>query len=389
MANPLEDHRGARATILVVDDNEQNRHLAEACLVSFGYDVVLASDGLQALQRFAATPIDLVLLDVQMPHMDGFETCRRLRALPRGERAPIIFLTAFGETEAYARAVDARADDFLMKPIQRTELQIRVRSLLRLKALEHELLESNALIREQRDALFQAQESRRELSAMIVHDLKNPLSAAAMNGQWLLDVAPLQGEHREAMFDLLQACGSMHRLVMDLLDVERSDSGKLVPNLSEVAPTELFERCIRELRARAREANHPITASVADDVPTIHADLELLVRTLGNLMENAMKYAPGGSDVRLESRRHGDSHVRFLVRDRGPGIPPEKRSRIFEPYARLDRDSELHARESRGLGLAFCRRAIEAHGGRLWIEDDEPVGTAFCIELPIAAPLSA
>jgi len=101
-----------------------------------------------------------------------------------------------------------------------------------------------------------------------------------------------------------------------------------------------------------------------------------------------MKYAPRGSDVRLDCRRHGDSHVRFYVRDSGPGIPEENRSRIFEPYARLDRDSAVHARESRGLGLAFCRRAVEAHGGRLWIEDGDPVGAVFCIEFPIATPLS-
>src|SRR5580704_18453719 len=158
-------------TILVVDDNLQNREVAEGHLVGAGYDVLQAEGGAQALTLLQGRRPDLVLLDVLMPGMDGFETCRRIRALPEVGDLPVLFLTALGDLETHKAALESGADDFL------TELLIRVRSLLRIKRLSDELRANVQVIRTQRDALLAAQRQKDELTALIVHDLKNPLSS--------------------------------------------------------------------------------------------------------------------------------------------------------------------------------------------------------------------
>src|SRR4029077_6880065 len=165
------------ATILVVDDNLQNREVAEGHLVGAGYAVIQAEGGEEALPMLEARRPDLVLLDVLMPGIDGFEPCRRIRLLPVVGDTPILFLTALGDLTTHKAALDSGADDFLTKPINRTELLIRVRSLLRIKQLGDELKRNYDVIRSQRDALLVAQRQKEELTALIVHDLKNPLSS--------------------------------------------------------------------------------------------------------------------------------------------------------------------------------------------------------------------
>ena len=149
----------APPTILVVDDNLQNREVAEGHLVGAGYQAVQADSGLAALGMLESGAVrpDLVLLDVLMPGLDGFETCRRIRALPDGSRLPVLFLTALGDLGTHKAALDSGADDFLTKPINRTELLIRVRSLLRIKALSDEQTRNLEVISRQRDALIEAQ----------------------------------------------------------------------------------------------------------------------------------------------------------------------------------------------------------------------------------------
>src|SRR6185369_5270762 len=145
----------------------------EGHLIAAGYAAVQADGGERALELFAERRPDLVLLDVLMPRMDGLETCRRLRGLPGGTDTPILFLTALGDLGTHRAALDSGADDFLTKPINRTELMIRIRSLLRIGRLAREQKRSYELIRQQRDALIEAERQRQELSALIVHDLKN------------------------------------------------------------------------------------------------------------------------------------------------------------------------------------------------------------------------
>lgn len=370
-----------KATILVVDDNQQNRLVAEGHLVGAGYQVITVSSGLAAIECFERGAVDLILLDVKMPGIDGFETCRRIRDLPNGADTPVVFLTAFADLDSHRNAVRVGADDFLSKPIQRVELLLRVRSLLRIKRMQSELLRTNALIAAQRDALVQARDARKALSAMIVHDLKSPLTTMLADGEYLL-MSVTDAESREVLEEVVTSANTMHRMVLDLLDVDRSDDGALTPHYDDFDLAQLAERCAAPLRRRTDARARDISVRFDADARKVRLDPDLMRRVIDNLLDNAAKYAPDGDTIRVVGRLGPLGTVDLRIEDNGPGVPEHLRETIFEPYKRIERDERLHARSSRGLGLAFCRLAVEAQGGRLWVEANEPTGSAFCIEFP-------
>jgi len=388
----------ARETILVIDDNLQNREVAEGHLVSAGYDAVLADSGETGLARFQERRPGLVLLDVVMPRMDGFETCRRLRALPGGPDVPILFLTALGDLGTHKAALDSGADDFLTKPINRTELLIRLRSLLRIRRLSDELRSNYEVIRSQRDELLTVQRQRLELATLIVHDLKNPLSSILSNVEYLNASAAIPERERESLSDVLRASRSMFRMVMNLLDVSRSDDGALVPRCLEFDVAALLAEIWSETVHRLEEKGQTLSVSVEPAVGAIVADRDLVRRVVENLIDNSHKYSPRNGrisiDVTAVALDAGDGQppvpaIDLRVRDEGAGIPADYRTRIFEKYVRVEDRGVMQPRNSQGLGLVFCRIAVEAHGGHIWVEDNGAKGSCFCLRLPRTTRVAA
>ena len=380
-----------RESILVIDDNLQNREVAEGHLVSAGYSAVLADGGEAGLARFQELRPDLVLLDVVMPRMDGFETCRRLRALPGGPDVPILFLTALGDLGTHKAALDSGADDFLTKPINRTELLIRLRSLLRIRRLSDELRRNLEVIRSQRDELLTVQRQRLELATLIVHDLKNPLSSILSNVEYLNASAGIPERERESLDDVLRASRSMFRMVMNLLDVSRSEDGALVPRCAEFDVTALLNEVSSETVRRLEEKGQTLSLSIDPAVGAVVADRDLVRRVIENLLDNSHKYSPRNTRISIDvttgmlDAGAGEPPVPAIelrVRDEGAGIPADYRTRVFEKYVRVEDRSINEPRNSQGLGLVFCRTAIEAHGGRIWVEDSGARGSCFCLRLP-------
>lgn len=382
------------ATVLVVDDNLQNREVAEGHLVGAGYRVIQAEGGADALAILTAGRPDLVLLDVLMPGMDGYETCRRIRALPQGGDTPVLFLTALGDLETHRAAMESGADDFLTKPLNRTELLIRVRSLLRIKQLSDELRRNYDVIRTQRDALLEAQRQKEELTALIVHDLKNPLSSILSNTQFVLGRGVPAGDVRESLDDVLRASQAMVRLVMNLLDVGRSEDGALVPHVSEFDVPALLAEVCSEMERRIQDKDQRLSLTLNPGVANLRGDRDLVRRTLENLIDNAYKYGPRAATIWLEMMPStmddgAEPAVEIRVRDEGDGIPEAYRQVVFEKYGRAATGAR-EARTSHGLGLVFCRRAVGVHGGTIWIEGQEGRGACFCVRLPVARlPLSS
>jgi signal transduction histidine kinase len=381
----------ARETVLVIDDNLQNREVAEGHLVSAGYDAVLADGGEAGLARFQDSRPGLVLLDVVMPRMDGFETCRRLRALPGGPDVPILFLTALGDLGTHKAALDSGADDFLTKPINRTELLIRLRSLLRIRRLSDELRRNYEVIRSQRDELLTVQRQRLELATLIVHDLKNPLSSILSNAEYLNSIAGIPDSDRESLADVLRASRSMFRMVMNLLDVSRSEDGALVPRCAEFDVAALLAEVSSETVRRLEEKGQTLSVSVEPAVGAIVADRDLVRRVIENLLDNSHKYSPRNGRISIDvtavalDADDGQPPVPAIdlrVRDEGAGIPADYRTRVFEKYVRVEDRGVIEPRNSQGLGLVFCRTAVEAHGGRIWVEDNGVKGSCFCLRLP-------
>jgi signal transduction histidine kinase len=188
----------------------------------------------------------------------------------------------------------------------------------------------------------------------------------------------LPEDARDTAAQIRGAAQHLMRLIHNLLDISKSEEGKLVPRRAEVDLHALADEVHEAFDVQARAAG--VTLEVAVDVPALRADQGLIQRVLENLMENALRHAPRGSAVRLSAGRCG-REVEVRVTDRGPGIPPEMREKIFDRFVQLDRSSADASRSGRGLGLTFCKLAVEAHGGRVWVEDAAP-GTTVCVRLP-------
>ena len=365
------------ATVLVVDDNAENRALAEAILVDEGYAVLLATGGEEGVQMFDRERPDCVLLDVRMPGVDGFEACRRMRALDGGPDIPIIFLTAQRDLDTFDNAQRTGADDFLTKPVRPTELALRVQAAVKLRRLGSEVREHYAMVRRQRDDLLRMQLQKEQLTAFVVHDLKNPVNSIDLQAQLLARIPDLPARARGPIARIRDEARLQLRLILNLLDISKSEEGRLVPNVGEIDLEALVAEVLAALEVRAADAQ--VTLTTALERRTIAADADLLLRVLENLVENAIRHAPEHSAVTI-SARNAPEGVELRVADAGAGIAPEARERVFDRFVQLHGD-QPSSRTGRGLGLAFCKLAIEAHGGRIHVEDAAP-GAAFCIFLP-------
>ncbi len=366
-----------RPVILVVDDNAENRALALATLED-DYRVVMAANGEEALRSVAAESPECVVLDVNMPGMNGFEVCAQIRALSGHEQTPVVFLTALRDVETFDAALRAGGDDFLTKPVRPTELVLRVQAALRVGRLNAANREYYELARRQRDDLMRLQLQKERLTAFVVHDLKNPVGVVDLHAQVLLRDKELSPRARASATAIREEVRSLLRLIMNLLDISKSEEGKLVPAVTELSFATLAAEVMETASVAARAKGVTLKSELG--AASVRADPDLLRRVLENLLDNALRHAPEDSAITLSSsEREGQFEAR--IADEGGGVPAEMRERIFDPFVQVESTDRSVTRSGRGLGLAFCRLAVEAHGGRLWVEEGRP-GAVFCMRLP-------
>jgi signal transduction histidine kinase len=368
------------ATILVVDDNEANRSLAENTLEDEGYRVVLATNGSEGVAAFEKERPECILLDIRMPDMDGFAVCERIRALPGGQETPVLFLTALRDVDTFDHAVRAGGNDYLTKPIRPSDLVVRVRSALKVRRLTAELREHFDLLKQQRDDMQRLQLQKERLMAFVVHDLKNPVNSMDLHAQVLQRNRGLPPDAQQSITQIRSGARQLGRMILNLLDVSKADEGQLAPKRAEVDLRRLVEDVTSDLRIDAKEREVTLRVSLATD--RLHADDDLLRRTLANLIENAIRYAPEKTSVSITSARTAEC-TELRIADTGRGIPAEMREAVFSPFVQVESGDRMVAHTSRGLGLTFCKLAVEAHGGSIWIEDGDP-GTVFCARFPHA-----
>jgi signal transduction histidine kinase len=361
--------------ILVVDDNEQNRLLAEGSLADEGYEVVLAANGAAGIKAFEHSYFDCVLLDVRMPGLNGFEVCRALRALPRGAEVSILFLTALRDIDTFEAAHVAGGDDFLTKPLSPAELVVRVRTALLLRRTDAENRELVETIREQRDAMMRLQLHKERLTAFLVHDLKNPVNALDLHAQLLLRNKTLSDNGKDSVRAIRHEANRLTQLIGNMLDLSKSEAGELSLHKSDVDLRELAQTVSKEFEVRALSRELQVKLQVEPEL--VHADAGLLRRVLENLVDNAIRHAPQGSVVSIRSRRTDDA-LDVLVSDEGSGVPDAMKRAIFERF--VQGSGAKDRRTSYGLGLAFCKLVVEAHGGTISVEDGSP-GAVFCLRL--------
>ena len=360
----------ASARILAVDDHPPSIELAEAYLLPEGYQVESASDGDEALAMVEASPPDLILLDVLMPRLDGYQVCEALKAREDTRLIPIIMVTSLKDKTDRIKSMEVGADDFLSKPVDKLELLIRVRSLLRIKRLHEDLDHS---YRE----LKTSESAREYLLQMIVHDLKNPLTVVEAN----LEMMEMKGlVDCQQYLDMSRTHSrQLYHMIQDLYDVSRKEKRELTLNPKSVVFSEVVDSCIQELAAPARYLGKEIEVELESDLPTLEGDRELLYRLLFDLIANAQHYTPQGDKVVLRARLEDDL-LQVEIESAGEPIPAEHQASVFEVAGQI----ETGGLASRGLRLPFCKIAVEAHGGRIWSEAEGRRGMTICFSLPLA-----
>ena len=357
--------------ILVVDDTEANRILLREMLELEGHRVTLAVDGAEALRRVAEDTPDLLLLDVNMPGMDGLEVCRRLRTDPATEALPIILVTALAERSHRLEGMAAGANDYLTKPIDRPDLILRVRNALRLHELHREVAGQYRKLRE-------LETLRDNLVHMLVHDLRSPLTGISayleMSRERIAELG--DGQLGEDFAELAACVGELTEMVSDVLDVSRfeADAMPVTP-----APVDL-----RSLAAEAVASLGPTRAALVGLSPgaavPVLVDPAVMRRVIANLVGNGVKFSPRGAQVRVELEL-GGAGAELRVIDQGRGIAPEYHQKIFEKFGMANGNGGGKGRSS-GLGLTFCKLAVEAHRGRIAVESEVGKGCTFRVSLP-------
>lgn len=374
----------SKGTVLVVDDNDANRLFAQTALEDEGFIVHLAGNGDEALAAFRKHAPDCVLLDVRMPGEDGFSVCGRLRAEPQGPLTPVLFLTALRDLETFDRAQVAGADDFLTKPVRPSELIARVQTALRFRQIGAERNELAALAKQQRDELYRVQLQKELLTSFIVHDLKNPVNAIDLHAQLILHDRGASASTREAAGEIRHGARQLSRLILNLLDVAKSAEGRLVAARAPTDVSALIDAALHEAQVEAQARD----VKLAYDAVSLSApiDRDLIQRTLANLLENAIRHSPTGGRVSVALQPDADAFT-LTVRDDGPGVPEHMREKIFDRFVQVDEAPVSTSRQGRGLGLTFCKLAVEAHGGTIRVDrrvDTDGRGAVFVARVPFA-----
>lgn len=362
--------------VLAVDDNAFNRLVYRKLLEPAGHRVSEVPGGEEALRFIADDPPDVIILDVMMPGANGYEICRRLKGDPQTAHIPVLMVTALQQREDRLQGIVAGANDFLGKPVDQSDLLLRVGNAIHAKHLFDQ-------VQRQYQELRKLEALRDSLAHMIVHDLKAPLQSLVSDLEYFrLDAAPKLTDVELGPVDaVLDRIGWVSEMIDSVLDVNRIEAGQLPLAVRRERLDATIRDAMSSLGSLARR--HRIECTSACDEPLAY-DVDLIRRVLVNLLVNAIKYTAPASVIRVGVSRDG-VWVRTTVEDAGPGIPPEFRARIFDKFSRVGSGQPSRLR-STGLGLAFCKLAVEAHGGRIGVEGNPGGGSTFWFALPADQP---
>jgi signal transduction histidine kinase len=394
--------------ILAVDDNPANLLAIEAALGSFQGRVVRANSGREALRLLLERDFALVLLDVKMPTMDGFETARMIRARKRSSHTPIIFITAHDRTDSEVLAAyELGAVDFLAKPVVPDVLRAKVAVFVELQrrtaevARQAELIRSHErreheralseerssweaeALRRQMDQLAEADRRKDQFLAVLSHELRNPL-APLVTGLELLRDQLADNPHidsrvvrtREIMARQVE---HLTRLVDDLLDISRISSGKIELRKAPLKVQDVVEQALATSRPMIDQHAHSVRCELPKEPVILHGDAVRLVQVVANLLNNAARYTPEKGRIALRVASVGNE-VEIHVSDNGRGISEAFLSQVFDTFAQEQRDGGAGL----GLGLTVVKRIVALHGGSVHAHSaGRDCGSEFIVRLPL------
>ncbi|MHB8636925.1 MAG: hybrid sensor histidine kinase/response regulator [Fimbriimonadaceae bacterium] len=379
----------AKGSCLVVDDNAANRDLLVRRLEADGYAASPALDGRQALDMLRAQAFDLVLLDIMMPEVDGYEVLRAIMADDRLRHIPVIMISALNELDGVARCIEMGAEDYLPKPFNPTLLRARIGACLEKKRSRDREIALFDQLQLNYKRLQELEKLRDDLTHLIVHDLRTALTSVISGMQTLNAIGDLTLGQREVMGIAVSGGETLLGMINDLLDVETLESDAPRLDYALLSADGLVTAAVAQVEALAAEKKLSLVRAVAPDLSALQGDERKLVRCLVNLLGNAIKFTPAGGTVTVQARLGEDApSVEFTVIDTGDGIPATALERIFEKFGQVD--SRKGGRNmSTGLGLTFCKLAVEAHGGKIEVESAIGKGSKFRMTIPLATPANA
>jgi signal transduction histidine kinase len=400
-------------TILIVDDTAAGRKVLERLLSRAGYRIAVADNGVQALGRAAELMPDLILLDVRMPGMDGFEVCRRLRADARLSEVPIMFVTALGDRESRLLGIEAGADDFVTKPLDQIELQARVRGILRLnryrrllmERVQRQQAEEGITRREHELALLkEAEQIKDRFVSTVSHELRTPLSVITLLIGNLDTLYPgLDDDQRRQMIrDIRSQTRTLNELVASVLEIARIDAGRLATERRPVDLAVLVREETEKQQPLAQKKGHILSVVGAETLAVAGSEVQLR-QVVRNLLNNAIKYTPDGGRIVWECcaymaagaapttpdvERNWPGRAALplggwaalRVCDTGIGIAQEDLLQVFERFYRVETQDTIGGT---GLGLSIAQELAQAHGGRIGAASEMHVGSVFAVYLPL------
>lgn len=362
--------------LLVVDDQESNIQVIGAALGQLGFEILPATGGAQAFQRLAIRRPDLILLDLLMPEIDGFEVCRRIRENRDWAEIPIIFLSSADDKGLIVRALESGGVDYITKPFNHAELVTRVRTHLALKRAH--------------DELKQLAEDRDELLGILTHDLKNHLGGMDMSAQLLRDRTEAMADPKLRLMaeNISHSSSQMLAFVKEFLANASADHG-LNLKTESISLKDAASRVVQQHREAAKRKQLVFQMALEGDGALVQADPAALNQVLDNLLSNAIKFSPPGKQIRVAVCSPGTRYVECQVQDEGPGFSENDKVRMFRRYSRLSA-RPTGGEPSTGLGLSIVKKLVLAMRGELACESTPGQGARFAFRLPrAAAPPSA
>ena len=363
-------------TILIVDDVVSNVLLLKVLLKNEKFKTITASDGYEAIEMADKHVPDLILLDVMMPQMDGFETARRLKENPKTEGIPIIFLTALNSTQDIVNGFQAGANDFIAKPFNKEELLVRVNHQISLVVAKRLLLERT-------EELRKTIMGRDKLYSVIAHDLRSPLASIKMVLNMLVMSVGEEAIGPE-MHQMLRMANRNTEDVFSLLDNllkwTKSQIGKLNVVYQDFRIDEVMEGILDIFSLVSKSKDIRL---VHDSLSTVvvHADIDMIKTVLRNLLSNAIKFSYKGSQVVIESHVEDNMAV-ISVKDSGKGMNAEEKEKLLKPETHFS-SYGTNNEEGSGLGLLLCQDFAIKNGGNLWFESEEGKGSTFFFSVPL------
>ncbi len=381
MDHNTNDHHASIPSVLVVDDNPKNLQLMSAMLKQQGYKLYITNSGENALAFLENTLPDLILLDVMMPGLSGFEVCRMIKRQNRYQDIPVIFLTAKTEVEDIVEGFESGAVDYIAKPFHPQEVFARVSNHLQLKRTRETLAEQNkklALLNQEKDKFF----------SIIAHDLRGPVTGLAGITELLYkETGSCHDENIKELVELLHTTSvQVVDLLFNLLEWARIQMNAISFEPDNLLLKPVVDKAVRTFRNAIQDKNLTVSADL-DETVLAYADVNQLGTILRNLISNAIKFTPTGGSVTLTATRTDQHQIRLAVADSGIGMGPELLEKLFRLDQKVSRPG-TEGETSNGIGLLLCQDLVKRQGGQLFVESAEGSGTTFSFTLPAKRELS-